>query len=310
MFIKEYKKSKSTMKKIIYIVLLVFISSTSISAAAQKFTIFEGDTLNLIDENNLKQGFWKIFGKMKKDPDYEPDQVVEQGNFSNSRKQGLWKKFFPNGKTKSEIEYVNHRPKGFYKTFYENGQVEEEGNWVSNRNTGKFVRHHPNGQISQEFNFNESGKRDGTQIYRNEEGVAILVAEIRNGKEEKVVSYYDDGSLKAEKAFINGNIDLENTKTYESKTPISKPKEDEGKEEVVTVDIKKEKVNNQSKVSFTGEGEHKIYNSDKQISKDGFFKRYRLMDGKHFIYNENGILVNIKLFKKGRYIGDAPLPED
>ena len=78
------------MKYIYYIIITVFISS-NISVAAQKFEIINGDTINYIDENNLKQGFWKIFGRMKKLPDYQPDQVVEQGDYENSRKQGIWK---------------------------------------------------------------------------------------------------------------------------------------------------------------------------------------------------------------------------
>jgi antitoxin component YwqK of YwqJK toxin-antitoxin module len=298
------------MRKAFYIIITIFIFSITSTSAAQKFKIDNGDTINVVDNNNLKQGFWKIFGSMKKNlPAYQPDQVVEQGKYKNSRKQGLWKKFFPNGKTKSEIEYVNSRPKGFYKTYYDNGQVEEEGNWSSNRQTGDFKRYHTNGEVSQKFIFNESGKRDGTQEYFYEDGTLMIVADIKGGKEQKVTEYHPDGSLKAEKAFIDGKLDAANTKVYEPKTPIVEKKEDEGKVEIVKVKAD-EKINTTKGVIFTGEGTHKIYNANKQLSKTGFFKRYRLMDGKHYIYDEDGILYNIKLFKKGRYIGDAPLPKD
>lgn len=294
------------MKYIYYIIITVFISS-SISVAAQKFEIHNGDTINYIDENNLKQGFWKIFGRMKKLPDYQPDQVVEQGEYENSRKQGIWKMFFPNGKTKSEIAYVNSRPNGYYKTYYENGELEEEGEWKNNRNVGKFVRKHPNGEVAQEFEFNTSGKRDGEQKYYYEDGSIMIVAQIKEGKEEKVTEYYPDGSLKAEKVFVDGNLDVANTKVYEPKTPI-KPIETTEKEPVKVVKVNKEEVVN--KGSFDGNGEHKLYNKDKQISKDGLFKNYRLIDGKNYKYDENGILISIELIKNGRYIGEAPLPKD
>ncbi len=52
-----------------------------------------------------------------------------------------------------------------------------------------------------------------------------------------------------------------------------------------------------------------MYNANRQISKDGVFSKYRLMKGKQYIYNGNGILTQIKQFKEGRYIGDAPLPK-
>ncbi|MBE7441194.1 MAG: hypothetical protein HS119_01915 [Flavobacteriales bacterium] len=83
---------------------------------------------------------------MKKLPEYQPDQVVEEGNYENSRKQGIWKNFFPNRKIKSDIAYVNSRPNGTYRTYFENGQVEEEGSWENNRKTGGFKRFHENGQ--------------------------------------------------------------------------------------------------------------------------------------------------------------------
>lgn len=294
------------MKYIYYIIITVFISS-SISVAAQKFEIHNGDTINYIDENNLKQGFWKIFGRMKKLPDYQPDQVVEQGEYENSRKQGIWKMFYPNGKTKSEIAYVNSRPNGYYKTYYENGELEEEGEWKNNRNVGKFVRKHPNGEVAQEFEFNESGKRDGEQKYYYEDGSIMIVAQIKEGKEEKVTEYYPDGSLKAEKVFVDGNLDVANTKVYEPKTPI-KPVETTEKEPVKVVKVNKEEVVN--KGTFDGNGQHKLYNKDKQISKDGLFKNYRLIDGKNYKYDENGILISIELIKNGRYIGEAPLPKE
>lgn len=295
----------SRMKKILYLFIPVFICSISVGQSLPSWEVYEGDTINYIDENNLKQGFWKIFGRMKRLPGYQPDQVIEQGNYKNSRKMGLWTKFFPSGKTKSEIEYVNSRPNGSYKTYYENGQIEEEGTWKNNRNTNEFKRYYENGQVSQDFAFNTSGKRDGKQVYYYENGQVMIEADMDGGKEKFVKEYYEDGSVKAEKAFIDGKLDVANTKVYESKTPATE-KKPEGVVEIVKVS-KDEYVNSGD---FKGDGKYKMYNADRQISKDGFFKKYRLMEGKQFIYNGNGILTQIKLFKDGRYIGDAPLPED
>jgi len=290
------------MKKIFYIIIPIFICSISV---AQSFEVIDGDTINRIDDNNMKQGFWKIFGRMKKLPDYQPDQVVEQGKYKDSRKQGLWTMFFPNGKTKSEISYVNSRPNGAYKTYYENGQVEEEGSWKNNRNTQDFKRYYDNGQVSQQFVFNQTGKRDGKQTYFYENGQVMIDADIKEGKEEHVKEYYEDGSLKADKAYVDGKLDTENTKVYEPKTPIVK-KEDDGVVKVVKV--KEDEGTNIG--TFDGNGVHKIYNMNKQISKDGLFKNYRLMDGLWYKYDENGILISIEKYKNGRYIGDAPLPKE
>ena len=297
----------SRMKKILYIFVPIFICSISVAQSVPNFVISDGDTINYVDENNLKQGFWKIFGRMKKLSAYQPDQVVEQGNYKDSRQQGLWTKFFPSGKTKSEIEYVNSRPNGTYKTYFENGQVEEEGNWKNNRNTNDFKRYYDNGQVSQQFAFNSTGKRDGKQTYFYENGQVMIEADIEAGKEKFVKEYYEDGSIKAEKSFIDGKLDVANTKVYESKSPVKDRDAEEVKNrpvEVVTVD----ETDNVNSGNFDGDGQHKVYNANHQISKDGVFKDYRLMDGLWYKYDGNGILFKIKKFQNGRYIGDAPLP--
>jgi antitoxin component YwqK of YwqJK toxin-antitoxin module len=293
------------MKKILYIFIPIFICSISVAQSVPNYIISsEGDTINVVDENNMKQGFWKIFGKMRKLPNYEPDQVIEQGKYSNSRKQGIWTKFFASGKTKSEIEYKNSRPNGAYRTYFENGQIEEEGNWKNNRNTNDFKRYYENGQVSQNFAFNNTGKRDGKQTYYYESGQVMIEADIESGKEKFVKEFYEDGSVKAEKSFVDGKLDVANTKVYEPTTPI-KDKKPEGVIEVVKVS-KDEYINSGD---FKGDGKYKMYNRDRQISKDGIFNSYRFMEGKQYIYNENGILTQVKLFKEGRYIGDAPLPK-
>ncbi len=297
------------MKKILYILLPIFICSIGTAQSALKYEVVNGDTINVIDENNLKQGFWRIFGKMKKLPGYEPDQVVEEGNYENSRKQGLWKNFFPSGKVKSEIAYVNSRPNGTYKTYFENGQVEEEGSWENNRNTGGFKRYHENGQAAQDFVFNDSGKRDGKQKYFYENGQLMIEADIAAGKEKFVKEYYEDGSIKAEKSFIDGELDVANTKVYEAKTP-NKNKEAEELAKAPVVIVKADKNDVVNSGTFNGNGQHTMYNKDKQLSKVGFFENFRLMDGLLYKYDANGILFAIEKYKAGRRIGNAPLPKE
>ena len=296
------------MKKIFFLFIPIFICSISVGQSLPKWEIIDGDTINYVDENNLKQGFWKIFGKMEKLPAYEPDQVVEQGKYANSRKQGLWTKFFPSGKTKSEIEFKNSRPNGSYRTYFENGQLEEEGNWKNNRNTNNFKRYYENGQVSQDFAFNTTGKRDGKQVYFYESGQVMIEADIESGKEKFVKEYYEDGSVKAEKSFVDGKLDVANTKVYEPKVPVKDRDAEELKRAPIEI-VKVDKTETVNSGEFGGNGQHKVYNANRQISKDGFFKAYRLMEGMLYKYNANGILFKIKKYKNGRYIGDAPIPK-
>ena len=71
---------------------------------------------------------------------------------------------------------------------------------------------------------------------------------------------------------------------------------------------------------FNGDGEQKIYNMQKRISKEGIFKNYNLIDGKEYVYEgeklvrvnyfEKGIIVKIEKYVNGQYIGNEPLPMD
>ena len=143
------------------IVLFVFIngeikaSDNSISIKINQTT--SKDSINQTIEGK-KEGYWIIYGKMRNLPDYKPDGIIEEGVFKSSRKQGLWKKYYPDGTLKSEIQYVNGRPMGEFKTYHPNGQVEEQGNWKGRVYTGNFERFYEDGTVAQKKVFNEKGK--------------------------------------------------------------------------------------------------------------------------------------------------------
>ena len=273
----------------------------------QSFQLYEGDTINVVDNGNLKQGHWIYFGNMKRLPGYDAQAKVEEGAYKDSRKNGKWTKFYPSQKVQNEIVFVNNRPNGEYIIYYENGQVQEQGNWKSNRNTGKFVRFYENGNKQQEFNFNSSGKREGKQTYFHENGQVMIEGDWAGGKEDGgVKEYYANGELKAEKHFGGGVMDASKTKTYEPKQPVK---------EIVTEEKGKAapKVTSDQKVNvglFDGNGQHTLYNKNRQISQKGMFKGGRLWDGKWYRYDKNGILQSVEIYKAGRYVGEGVIEED
>jgi len=57
---------------------------------------------------------------------------------------------------------------------------------------------------------------------------------------------------------------------------------------------------------FNGEGYMQVYREDKKISKEGVFHKYRLTEGRYYIYDENEVLQRIALYKDGKYIADKP----
>ncbi|MCE3279810.1 MAG: repeat variant [Bacteroidetes bacterium] len=292
------------MRKVVLILLFI----TCKIAVAQSFELSGKDTLNFTDVNGKKQGKWVIKNITLHKPCYADDQIVEEGKFVDSKKTGPWKEYYCNKNIKSVITYENNRPNGYAKMYHENGKIKEEGLWKNNRWVGDYKLYYDNGQVQQAFKFNATGKREGPQTYFYENGQVMIEGSWAEGKEAGVLKeYYENGDIKSEKSFDGGNIDIAKTKTYEPKKPIAVKKPEEKVATPPVIADKKEK-DNLGKV-FNGEGYWKLLNSNKQVSKDGIFSKSRLVDGKVYHYDSDGILTRVAVYKGGAYVGDAVIEE-
>lgn len=295
------------MKKFVLLVLIV----VSQIAVAQTFELMGKDTINLTDANGKRQGKWIVYNRLVNKPCYAPDQKVEEGVYAEGRKAGIWTEYYCNNNMKSKITYENNRPNGYAIMYHENGKIKEEGLWKNNRWVGDYKLYYENGQVQQAFKFNTTGKREGDQKYYWENGKVMIEGNWAEGKEAGIVrEYYENGDLKSEKNFEGGFLDVASVKIIEPKTPVKeviKAVKDPDPAPPVVVDVKKETVN--AGKPFNGEGDHTLYNTNKQISKKGYFHQNRLMDGKVYIYNSNGILTRIALYKGGKYVGDGVIED-
>lgn len=268
-----------------------------------------GET-NQLDVNGQRQGYWIITGLMVNDKQYAADAKVEEGVYKNSLKEGLWKRFWPNGKLKAEITFAEGRPQGWYRTYYDNGICEEEGGWWNNKNTGYFRRWHPNGHPQQMFSFNDSGKRMGLQRYFYENGSTELEVEMDNGHENGIYKRYNpDGTLAEEKVFQKGQIVPGSEKIYKAVKPQL-----EAQPDVYTPEIGKESVATKAVPnkadSFKPNGFNTLYNSNGQLTEVGEFKSGKLRNGKSYHYNDHGLLQRIEIYRNGKYIGNGVISDE
>lgn len=296
-----YRFFKPSMKPSRFLFAFLLLVSTTFGVCAQ----------NQVDAEGRKQGPWTVRGSETHLPGYAPDAIVEEGTYKDNRKTGLWKTYFPEGMPKNEITFENGRPKGPYTTYYKNGQIQEQGNWNLTKNYGNFKRYYENGNVQQDFTFNESGKRQGPQKYYHENGQLMIEGNWNGGKETgEVKEYYATGELKSVKVFNDGAYDAAQTKTFESQKLAEEPKvepepvKDEQNQVKKTVVVAKaeEKPN---VGFFDGNGFHTLYNKNKQITQKGEFKNGRLMDGKWYKYDRDGILTNIEIYQNGVYVGEG-----
>ncbi len=299
------------MKKFYFIfIFLVYKISVAQSQAYELAGASGKDTINLIDALGKKQGKWVLKGKHKPGTCYAADQKAEEGKYTDNKKIGKWLEYYCNGNMKNQLTFQGGRPDGYAIMYHENGKISEEGNWKNNRWVGNYKLYYENGQVQHQFVFNPSGKREGPQTYYHENGQVAIEGTFANGKETGVIKeYHENGDLKAEKTFNDGAVDVASIKEFEPKKPIVKSKDpviDNAPKIVLKPD---EKPNGAvaSKGPMVLNGPNIIYNKNKQITKDGNFKDNRMMEGKAYIYDDNGILQRVSVYKNGIYVGDTPI---
>jgi hypothetical protein len=58
---------------------------------------------------------------------------------------------------------------------------------------------------------------------------------------------------------------------------------------------------------FQPNGFNKLYTETDEIWIDGQFKNGQLKDGKVFVYDRDGVLLKVRIFKDGLYVSDGGL---
>jgi antitoxin component YwqK of YwqJK toxin-antitoxin module len=288
------------MRRQIQIFSINFVS-TCILVFCSTLVCLGGEGINTVDDKGNRQGYWKITGSMSAEEGFRDDQLVEEGNYENNKKTGIWKKYFPTGSLQCEITFQNNFPRGPYKIYYPDGKLEELGNWQGNRNVGTFKRYHSNGKPAQIFNFTSEGKRDGVQNYFYDNGNLQLTVEVSDGTVNGIYeTYYPDGQLKSEKWVQNGVVDESSVKTYEpSKNEYAKAEMPELPEKISSSQQDEEA----HVEAFNRSGKNTLYNQRKQVTQIGEFKDGRLWNGKWKRYDHDGNLQKVEVYQNGKFVG-------
>ncbi|MBS1569632.1 MAG: toxin-antitoxin system YwqK family antitoxin [Bacteroidetes bacterium] len=265
------------------------------------------DTINQVDAQGLKQGWWRLTGPVTDKPEYQVGNLYEEGRYVNSRRSGIWKRFWPNGRTMSEVTYVKGLPKGSYSTFYPDGKLEEQGSWDMDRNTGTFKRWYSNGNLMQEFVFDPYGTREGVQKYYHENGSLEVSVNIAQGKEEGTLKrYYPNGDLQETAEYHGGDEAAGSFRSYKPKAAMTaEPLHADAK--AAPVKAADEQTNS---AVFKVDGWNTLYDDQHRLSQQGNFRKGRLWQGKVYKYDRNGILRKIEVYVDGKYVGKAQLTED
>lgn len=256
---------------------------------SQSFKMHKGDTINYVDKNNHKQGRWFVF-------EGNTEKILQEGHYTGDLKEGIWTSYYSSGNKKAEITYLSGQKKGFAKIYFENGNTAEEGYWDIDKWTGKYTTYYSNGKLSYLWNYDQNGRRHGYQKYFYPNGIIKIEGEWENGKEKGVIKeYYENGTIKSQKTYKDGKLDS---------NLVVLPDIIANTDQITTVsDSGIVSINKNDTVKiFAGNGYYIFYNKNKEVEKEGWFSDGVLMEGKHNLYDENGKLIKIYMYKDGKII--------
>lgn len=193
------------MKKLSSILVIILLLSNLVRGQNIKsYNLHFGDTVSVIDDNDLKQGRWVYLGQDKIESwfkDYKPNQIVEEGYYKDNKKTGIWIRYHTNGKIQSELKYINDTIDGLAKYYDKNGLLIVEGIKKDKEFVGDY------------FIYDSSGKRFKKEASRKN-NYAMLVF---NGKAEKSGKGIPDVKIRVKReevsthvttADANGNFNL------------------------------------------------------------------------------------------------------
>lgn len=260
--------------------------------------------INKTDVEGKKQGKWIYYGKDRPDLGYPMEGKVEEGDYKDDRKEGTWIKYHHDGITpKLRGTYVNNRPQGVYVKYHPNGKVKEKGSFERNKYADSLTRFNANGQVEYQAFYNEEGKEEGSVKYYYDNGQLEFEYTSLNGVPTgKAVRYYENGDIKEVIEYAeDGSVSQSEHKEMVSPSVVV---DDPNKSKEKAPKIASPKTKG---VTFLPDGYNKVYNDNDEIWLDGVFKKGALWEGKVYEYDEDGILLKVKVFKEGVYHSDGQL---
>lgn len=257
------------------------------------------------DAQGRKQGKWIYYGKDRPDSGIPPEGKVEEGTYKDDRKEGIWIKYHNDGVTpKLKGEYENNRPKGEYTKYYPNGKIKEMGTFDKNQYRGSLKRFYETGQLEYEAVFNENGKEQGTVKYFYPNGQLEFEYNSENGTPTgKATRYHENGDPKEIIEYGQDGSVLKSTPKEMVNPAVSVSDPGSSKEPAPAIGTSPRTKG----VKWQPNGYNKVYNEDDEIWQDGMFKNGKLWDGKVYVYDRDGILLKVKVYKNGVYHSDGQL---
>lgn len=131
------------------------------NAQMRSYRIDEGDTINIVDKDSLRQGVWREY--------YGAGKLKSETVYKNSKKQGIEISWYNTGCIKQETFFNNGQLDGPVTFYSRNCKKQLTENFKNGIKEGWEIAYHPNGRIKSEGNF-KKGNLDGVYKVYNKNG--------------------------------------------------------------------------------------------------------------------------------------------
>lgn len=298
------------------ILITLFTFSTLISV----FAASSAQRINRLNANGEREGWWVVAADNDPISPNEDTKKYKEGNYRNGRRVGVWVTYYEDGVTPRLIgEYADNRPAGTYFKFDRKGSLVQASS-VPRRIPASQALVTSNRLYSCKMMFSQREIIAGQVFFANrlfKKDLAVqfwMTASMEHTESEsKLVDY----------SWLNANY----TNILTAYTAIRTPKKmrlEPLMAETVSAPVQQNApaanrglayyhppVLRSPRVAkgltFQPNGLNKVYTENSEIWMDGYFIKGQLYNGKVFVYDRDGVLLKVRVYKDGVYDSDGVL---
>jgi len=270
---------------------------------------------NKSNDFGKREGYW--FLDENNDPVSSTSRTkVSEGKYINGRKEGVWIYYYKGGKSPRLVgEYSDNRPSGSYFRFNKEGKMFiASANRYSLRKTNHVAS--SNQVFSCELNFQNQEIVAGqvfftNQLFRN------------NSYRFWVTKSFETSAYKSsviDFSWLHNNYNSIYASYLEARTMTAKYDPIVNVEQAPVKKAPKSTIEGSNTappmvknpmvadgLEFKRNGWNKLYTKTDEIWMDGYFIDGQLQDGKVFAYDQDGVLLKVRVYKKGEYYSEGGL---
>ena len=272
-------------------------------------------SLYVLDKANGKSEVWFENGVRYSLSDYKDDlldgveyQYYYNGNlqsiitYKKGKKDGPAKYYIVNGTLNNTCAYINDIKEGEEITYYESGKLFSKLKYIHGEATGTYTEYHENGKVLKTGDF-EDGKSTGPWKWFYKTGQPEYTGTYVKGElVDEYISYYKNGKVESRTFYKKGEIDGKREEYDEDGILSCETIFEKGRfRDIKFLDKKGNIISNTS--SRKGNANITFYNPDGSKTREGYFTKEGLQDGKAVYYFKNGKIQSEVMYKDGMQEG-------